>query len=271
MRFNPNLYNCGKVMFLSTLQGNPAAYCPVVARLLYECLLKGIREWHTDVYTVVRGTGVPEPAGHMVRRAGGGLGSSVLDCPAGAQGFARMSATTCQLLPCTRRNMCCSHAGLWGDIWQVLVSIQSLIFVDEPYFNEPGFEATMHTDRGRQASKAYNLNIRRATPASCTHALRVLPLHSGALLALLSALVEQCESRYGPGRREQTMHWAIWQQLKSPPAGFEDVVRAHFEHRRAPILEACEAWVREAEADRALPAGRMRTFLNNIKAEMDKL
>ena len=67
------------------------------------------------------------------------------------------------------------------------------------------------------------------------------------------------------------MHWAIWQQLKSPPAGFEDVVRAHFKHRRAPILEACEAWVREAEADRASSAGRMRTFLNNIKAEMDKL
>ena len=44
--------------------------------------------------------------------------------------------------------------------WPVLVSIQSLIFGDEPYFNEPGCEATMHTDRGRQASKAYNLNIR---------------------------------------------------------------------------------------------------------------
>ena len=27
-------------------------------------------------------------------------------------------------------------------------------------------------------------------------------------------------------RREQTMHWAIWQMLKSPPKGFEEVVRS---------------------------------------------
>ena len=28
------------------------------------------------------------------------------------------------------------------------------------------------------------------------------------------------------------MHWAIWQQMKSPPKGFEDVVRTHFRQRR---------------------------------------
>ena len=49
---------------------------------------------------------------------------------------------------------------------QVLVSIQSLILVDDPYFNEPGFEASMHTDRGRSESKHYNLNI-RWEKASC--------------------------------------------------------------------------------------------------------
>ncbi len=43
---------------------------------------------------------------------------------------------------------------------QVLVSIQSLIFVDEPYYCEPGFESYMHTEAGNSASKAYNLNIR---------------------------------------------------------------------------------------------------------------
>ena len=72
-------------------------------------------------------------------------------------------------------------------------------------------------------------------------------------------------------RREQTMHWAIWQQLKSPPKGFEEVVRAHYRHRRAPVLASCEAWVAEAERDKASCAGRMRTFLTNIRAEMDKL
>ena len=28
------------------------------------------------------------------------------------------------------------------------------------------------------------------------------------------------------------MHWAIWQQIKSPPKGFEDVVRTHFKQRQ---------------------------------------
>ena len=43
---------------------------------------------------------------------------------------------------------------------QVLVSIQSLIFVDEPYYCEPGFESQMYTEAGNKASKAYTLNIR---------------------------------------------------------------------------------------------------------------
>ena len=28
--------------------------------------------------------------------------------------------------------------------------------------------------------------------------------------------------------REQTLHWAIFQQLKSPSPGFEEVIKAHF-------------------------------------------
>lgn len=49
----------------------------------------------------------------------------------------------------------------WCDA-QVLVSIQSLILVDEPYFNEPGYESIMHTPEGRKQNKHYNLNIRCA-------------------------------------------------------------------------------------------------------------
>ena len=48
----------------------------------------------------------------------------------------------------------------FGVTLQVLVSIQSLIFVDEPYYCEPGFESQMHTEAGNKASKAYTLNIR---------------------------------------------------------------------------------------------------------------
>ncbi|KAG5886808.1 hypothetical protein JTB14_031450 [Gonioctena quinquepunctata] len=46
---------------------------------------------------------------------------------------------------------------------QVLVSIQSLILVSEPYFNEPGYERARGTPAGTVSSRDYNLNICQAT------------------------------------------------------------------------------------------------------------
>ncbi|CAG9813689.1 unnamed protein product [Phaedon cochleariae] len=46
---------------------------------------------------------------------------------------------------------------------QVLVSIQSLILVPEPYFNEPGYERARGTPAGTLSSREYNLNICQAT------------------------------------------------------------------------------------------------------------
>ncbi|KAI5706957.1 hypothetical protein M8J75_012873 [Diaphorina citri] len=46
---------------------------------------------------------------------------------------------------------------------QVLVSIQSLILVPEPYFNEPGYERSRGTVQGTQSSREYNANIAQAT------------------------------------------------------------------------------------------------------------
>lgn len=42
---------------------------------------------------------------------------------------------------------------------QVLVSIQSLILIPKPYFNEPGYEASMNTVDGKRRSDSYNENI----------------------------------------------------------------------------------------------------------------
>ena len=68
--------------------------------------------------------------------------------------------------------VCLSLLGTWkgqdGESWnkktstflQVLISIQSLILVEEPYFNEPGWEREMHTPAGRKKSFDYNDNIR---------------------------------------------------------------------------------------------------------------
>ncbi|XP_053681780.1 baculoviral IAP repeat-containing protein 6 isoform X2 [Sabethes cyaneus] len=45
---------------------------------------------------------------------------------------------------------------------QVLVSIQSLILVPEPYFNEPGFERSRGSPSGTHSSREYNSNIYQA-------------------------------------------------------------------------------------------------------------
>jgi len=50
-----------------------------------------------------------------------------------------------------------------SSLLQVLVSIQSLILVPEPYFNEPGYERSRGTPAGTQRSLEYDLNIRHAT------------------------------------------------------------------------------------------------------------
>jgi ubiquitin-protein ligase len=64
--------------------------------------------------------------------------------------------------------VCLSLLGTWsgqeGEKWnaktstflQVMVSIQSLILIEYPYFNEPGWEKEMNSTNGKQKSSAYN-------------------------------------------------------------------------------------------------------------------
>jgi len=71
--------------------------------------------------------------------------------------------------------VCLSILGTWGgqagEGWnpksstflQVAVSLQSLVFVKDPYFNEPGYEASMNTPSGQASSKAYSANQQQAT------------------------------------------------------------------------------------------------------------
>jgi ubiquitin-protein ligase len=71
--------------------------------------------------------------------------------------------------------VCLSLLGTWNGheseswnentstILQVLISIQSLIFIDEPYFNEPGYERTINTDSGKKSSLTYNKAIKYNT------------------------------------------------------------------------------------------------------------
>eukprot|EP01103_Thecamoeba_quadrilineata_P019344 TRINITY_DN778_c0_g1_i1.p1 TRINITY_DN778_c0_g1~~TRINITY_DN778_c0_g1_i1.p1 ORF type:complete len:623 (+),score=133.65 TRINITY_DN778_c0_g1_i1:42-1910(+) len=70
--------------------------------------------------------------------------------------------------------VCLSLLGTWsggyGETWspqstllQLLVSIQSLIFVPEPFYNEPGYEKRRGTDSANLMSQNYNSNIHRYT------------------------------------------------------------------------------------------------------------
>ncbi|VDO27059.1 unnamed protein product [Onchocerca flexuosa] len=76
--------------------------------------------------------------------------------------------------------ICLSILGTWEgrpeekwnahcSLLQILISIQGLIFVKEPYFNEPGFEKYQGTEKGDDFSKHYNLQIEYAT---LTYAIR---------------------------------------------------------------------------------------------------
>ncbi len=68
--------------------------------------------------------------------------------------------------------VCLSLLGTWsgegGEKWnentstllQVLISIQSLIFVENPYFNEPGYEKYMNSPSGKSSNFNYNDNVR---------------------------------------------------------------------------------------------------------------
>ena len=71
--------------------------------------------------------------------------------------------------------VCLSLLGTWsgneGEQWnpktstllQILVSIQSLIFTDKPYFNEPGYEKNMNTEEGKKINEEYNKTIQTYT------------------------------------------------------------------------------------------------------------
>lgn len=78
-------------------------------------------------------------------------------------------------VPCPHHyhyQVCLSLLGTWtGPSWepgvstllQVLISLQSMVFVPDPYFNEPGYERSASTAAGKQASAEYNAQIRLGT------------------------------------------------------------------------------------------------------------
>jgi len=114
---------------------------------------------------------------------------------------------------------CLSILGTWsgdkGEMWnpnisslvQVYESIQSQILVEQPFFNEPGYESTYNTPTGKLQTKAYNDNIK--------------------LYTMQHAMLDLLEN---PKTYSQ----------------FEDIISTHFKLKKNKILSVCEKWTKDS-------------------------
>jgi ubiquitin-protein ligase len=116
--------------------------------------------------------------------------------------------------------VCLSILGTWqgsesekwnektSSFFQILMSIQSQILIEEPYFNEPGYESNA-SEKAKKASYEYNQNIRLYTMKY-------------AILDLIK----------NPSKYNQ----------------FIDVIKEHFKIRKNRVLEVCKGWTDDASS-----------------------
>lgn len=115
--------------------------------------------------------------------------------------------------------VCLSLLGTWrgekGESWnsqtstffQILVSIQSQILIEEPYFNEPGHETYIGKTFGIESSKSYNNDIRQY---NLDHAMN----------DLIEGIINN----------------------KSPYPEFDNIIRNYFKFKKNRILEILSKW-----------------------------
>lgn len=51
------------------------------------------------------------------------------------------------------------------------------------------------------------------------------------------------------------IQYAMIDNIKNPPKGFEDVIQRHFYLKQDEILEECRSWVKRAEEEKATYTG----------------
>jgi ubiquitin-protein ligase len=96
-----------------------------------------------------------------------------------------------------------------STLLQVLISIQAQILIDQPYFNEPGFESEFGTVNGKKKSDEYNYDIRLYTMRSTV--------------------------------KDLLANTKIYPQ-------FEEIIKEHFKHKKEHVLKTYEKWVSESPA-----------------------
>jgi ubiquitin-protein ligase len=135
--------------------------------------------------------------------------------------------------------VCLSLLGTWpgqeSERWnsktstflQVLVSIQSLILIDQPFFNEPGYESEINTSLGQSKSKSYNNII-----------------------------------------QYENIKWAMIDQIKNPPHGYEEVVKNHFKLKKDDIINIIDKWNLESNENNK---SKMTNEVTNLKELLNNL
>jgi ubiquitin-protein ligase len=109
---------------------------------------------------------------------------------------------------------CLSLLGTWqGPGWirnkstllQVLISIQGLILVNDPYFNEPGYERDRGTSRGKAASDKYNCKLYEHT---LNHAIVDMILHGATTYPEFYPVIERHFAYHREFVLEKLQEWA---------------------------------------------------------------
>ncbi len=81
---------------------------------------------------------------------------------------------------------------------------------------------------------------------------------------------DEANRKYNEVIRVATVEFAMLGQLRSPPAGFEEVVRTHFYLKADFLKTQCDQWLAEGKGSTAHYA-RLLKLTKEFKEELDKL
>ncbi|XP_057828128.2 uncharacterized protein LOC131039403 isoform X2 [Cryptomeria japonica] len=146
--------------------------------------------------------------------------------------------------------VCLSLLGTWdGPGWQpwrstilqVLVSIQSLIFVADPFYNEPGNEMWTEDDDEEDKDDYGNYS------------------------ACDAAEEENRSHRYN------TLKIAILGALQEPDPSFKDVIITHFLHKKDEIINQCNDWRKASGGPKHPLYKKVENTANEVVAELAKV
>ena len=141
--------------------------------------------------------------------------------------------------------VCLSLLGTWaGPGWdpvrstllQVLVSIQSLIMVGDPFFNEPGFQSMMGTAQGNKAKDSYNYTVREAT---VRYAMGEMLRRAGEGKTPFASVIKKHFKLKGSKIQAQLDRWSAQAPASSATSGLPGG-GSGLQGNRSGMLSACE-------------------------------